>query len=251
MDDFKSLDPQTADHLVSSIVKALAYQENGGKLDLSKISAGKTGEMKSIFQFLPATWKGYAKEVLGDENAPLNNENETKVVYEKVKKWLEDDMSVKQIASMWNAGTGEPDAYTGKFGMTTKTHKAGDPSKGILQKSKVAFDVPTYANNVNDYAQKFFKERTAPQSNISQLAPNPAYVTKVPEKVPEGKNPTEMIGNFLSQMVNGTTAHASAMEQPEKTNPTNMPLMQQNAPAPEELKTPNSQNMGLLGRKPL
>lgn len=242
MEDFKSLDPQTAEHLVSSVVKGLAYQENGGKLDLNKLSKGKTGEMKSIFQFLPTTWKGYAKEVLGDANAPLNNENETKVVYQKVQKWLEEGKTVKQIASMWNAGTGEPDAYTGTFKVNTGSHKAGDPSKGILKKSGITYDVPTYANNVNDYAQKFFKERTSPQNNQMPPAPNPTAVSQVPEE----NSPTEMIGNFLSQMVGAK--HASAMEQPTQITPTNMPLMQQNAPKPEEVKTPNVQNIGLLGK---
>ena len=248
MEDFKSLDPQTAEHLISSIVKGIAYQENGGKLDLDKLSAGKTGEMKSIFQFLPATWKGYAKEVLGDANAPLNNENETKVVYEKVKKWLEEGKSVKQIASMWNAGTGEPDAHTGTFKVNTGSHKAGDPSKGILKKSGVAYDVPKYAENVNNYSQKFFKER---QANQMPPMPDPKAVSQVPDQ-PKSENmatkATDIISDFASKMASGGITKASAMEQPTQTSPTTMPLMQQNAPQPEEVKTPNSQNMGLLGR---
>ena len=243
MENFNSLDPQTKEYVISSIVKAIAYQENGGKLDLNKISAGKTGEMKSIFQFLPETWKGYAKETLGDENAPLTNENEMEVVYKKVEKWLENEKTVKQIASMWNAGTGEPDAYDGTFKMTTKTHKAGDPSKGILKKSGIPYDVPKYAENVNNYSQQFFKEK---MNNQMPPRPNPQSVTQVPKEVQKTSNPTEMITNFLSSMVGAKKA--SAQETGPQQTAQNMPLMQPNAPKPEEVKTPNTQNMGLLGK---
>lgn len=249
MEDFKSLDEQTADHLVSSIVQGIAYQENGGKVDLNKLSAGKTGEMKSIFQFLPATWKGYAKEVLGDENAPINNENETKVVYEKVKKWLEQGKSVKQIASMWNAGGAEPDAYDGTFKVTTKTHKAGDPSKGILKKSGVTYDVPKYANNVNDYSQKFFKER---QQKAMPPIPDPNAVSQVPDKSKSDDVVTKannFLLDFTSKLASSGITKASAMEQPPQQNVQNMPVMQQNAPQPEQVKTSNVQTMpGLLKR---
>ena len=45
------------DKLANAIVKAIAYQENGGKPNIDNPSKGKSGEMKSIFQFEPATWK--------------------------------------------------------------------------------------------------------------------------------------------------------------------------------------------------
>ena len=245
--DYKSLDTETFDHLVSSIVKGLAYKENGGKVDLNNIRAGKTGEMKSIFQFLPATWKGYAKEVLGDENAPLNNENETKVVHEKVSKWLKEGRNVKQIASMWNAGTGEPDAWDGTFKATTKTHKAGDPSKGILKKSGVAYDVPTYARDVEDYSKKFFDERMANK----MPTPNPAAVSEVPDEPKQNKmaKANDILSDFVKKLAGGGIQKASAMEKPDQTNPATMPLMQPNAPQEQPVKTETAANMpGLLGR---
>jgi hypothetical protein len=41
------------DMLANAITKAIATQENGGKIDLDNSKAGGSGEMKSIFQFTP------------------------------------------------------------------------------------------------------------------------------------------------------------------------------------------------------
>lgn len=146
--------------LANAITKALAYQENGGKLDLNKISAGQSGEMKSIFQFTPDTWKTYSHEVFGKE-MPLNNDNETYVVNEKVKKWIDEGKNTSQIASMWNAGPGRPNAY--------KENWKGKNKYGI------EYDTPTYAKNVLDYAKKFYKKEpdisnTQPQNSSTEPA---------------------------------------------------------------------------------
>lgn len=140
------MDEKTA--LTYAITKALAYQENGGKIP--KIpKAGKTGELASIFQFTPNTWKGDAKTYLGDANAQLTADNETTVMTKKVRKWIDEGYDVKQIASMHNAGIGEPNAYTGKF-------STGNPSKGMNKKYNVPYDVPSYANSVSNYAKQFY-----------------------------------------------------------------------------------------------
>lgn len=154
------MDEKTA--LTYAITKGLAYQENGGKPTNPK--AGKTGELKSIFQFTPDTWKNYAKEVLGDANAPITPDNETKVVTTQVRKWIDEGKNVKQIASMWNAGRGEPEAYTGKF-------SNGNSSVGVNKKYGVKFDVPTYANKVSDYAKQFYKQDFAPKMNTQAMQP--------------------------------------------------------------------------------
>lgn len=156
------MDEKTA--LAYAIAKGIAYQENGGKLGAPK--AGKTGELKSIYQFTPGTWKQYAKDVLGDANAELTADNETKVVVHKVQKWLDEGRTAKQIASMWNAGEDDPDAWTGKF-------SNGNPSKGVNQKYGVPFDVPKYALGVEKYARDFYKKDFEPQmsGNVSQTTP--------------------------------------------------------------------------------
>src|SRR5665213_1914171 len=99
-----NLTPQEKDAAVKAITKAIGYAENGGAPNINNPSAGKTGEMKSIFQFEPATWKAYAKEYLGDANAPLTPDNETTVTMKKVSDLLDKGMNAKQIASIWNSG---------------------------------------------------------------------------------------------------------------------------------------------------
>lgn len=243
------LDENTIQIMADAITKAIAYKENGGKVDLDNPVAGKTGEMKSIFQFLPSTWENYAGEILGDKKAPLNKDNETYVVNEKVKRWLRSGKTAKQIASMWNAGTGEPDAHDGTFKVTTKTHKAGDPSKGILKNSGVAYDVPKYAQDVEDYSKQFFQEKMNAQSVPKQAA------TKIADSSPVD-HPSNPVGNFIKQLIpKGLSMDsllgvkkASAMEQPPQTNSQTMPLLGSKPPVEPPVQTETSANMkGLLG----
>lgn len=129
------------------ITKALAYTENGGAPNLNSPRAGKTGEMASIFQFTPDTWKHYSKEVLG-RDTPLSADSEAYVVNEKVKDWLKKGYKPEQIFSMWNAGQGEPNAYTGKF-------KNGQQSVGVNKKFGVKYNVPQYVAKANSYMSQF------------------------------------------------------------------------------------------------
>lgn len=140
------MSPQEKQKLVDAVTKAIAYVENGGKPDIDNLRAGPTGEMKSIFQFLPATWKGYAKDVLGDENAPLNPDNELKVVQGKVARWIDEGKSAGQIASIWNSGS--PDKYKQNW-------------KGVT-KNGTPYDTPAYAQKVIKYAEQFANEQQAP-----------------------------------------------------------------------------------------
>ena len=128
------------------ISKALAYAENNGKP--TTIKAGKTGEMKSIYQFTPNTWKQYSKEILGKE-VPLTNETELQVATGKVSKWIDKGYTTEQIASMWNAGEGKPNAYKENW-------------RGINKKYGVAYDTPAYAKKVANYASQFEKEGNVP-----------------------------------------------------------------------------------------
>lgn len=152
------------------IAKAIAYAENGGKP--KKIVAGKSGEMKSIFQFTPATWKGYSRHVFGKE-VPLTNEAEAEVVHHKVKAWLDDGFNTEQIASMWNAGERRPDAY--------KQNWKGKNKYGV------EYDTPAYARKVASYAKSFEKGDT----NVPKLE-------KTPQVNPMG-SPT-LMGNNQTAM---------------------------------------------------
>lgn len=155
------------DPKVASIVKGLAYAENGGKP--TTVKAGKTGELKSIFQYTPDTWKIYSKQVSGQDNLPLTPENEAHVTYAKVDNWYqqlqqegvqEKEIPLK-IASMWNAGEQRPDAYKQNV-------------KGVNKKYGVAYDTPAYAKKVADYTKQFEKEasQTPPTNQLAMSQPN-------------------------------------------------------------------------------
>lgn len=141
--------------LADSITKGLAYEENGGKLNLDKTAAGKSGEMKSIFQFTPDTWANYSQQVYG-KLMPLNNDNEAYVVKQKVLKWIDEGKTTSQIASMWNAGENHPDAY--------KENWRGTNSHGVK------YDTPTYAANVLKYAKQFYQEKSS-QPSVAKTIP--------------------------------------------------------------------------------
>lgn len=81
----------------------------------------------------------------------MDNDSETTVVTKRVKKWLDKGYSPPQIASMWNAGEGEPEAHTGKF-------SDGSPSVGMNKKYGVKFDVPSYSKKVDQYTKDAYKK---------------------------------------------------------------------------------------------
>lgn len=178
------------------ITKALAYAENGGKP--GKPVAGKTGEMKSIFQFTPDTWKLYSKQIAGKE-LPLTSENEAFVVNGKVQKWLDDGHTVEEIASMWNAGEQRPDAYKQNW-------------KGINKKYGVAYDTPAYASKVKSYHDSFAKGDTqeVPQLQLQNTKEKTEAVDK--------------IRSFLDKVKSGAGQPANTSTPPVQ------PPIQQNSP---------------------
>lgn len=131
---------QTLDPRAQTLTQAIAMQEGGGSLlpydnksgDFPNAPQGTAG---GRYQFTPNTWKANAQEILGDSNAPFTPENQNKVAYTKVKQWLDSGYTPAQVASMWNAGPGAPDAW----------------KPGTQQK---VGDTPDYVKNVQKYAQQ-------------------------------------------------------------------------------------------------
>ena len=191
--------------LANAITKAIGYAENGGAPTEPK--AGKTGEMKSIFQYTPDTWKLYAKQILGDENTPLTSDAETYVTHKKVSKWIEAGYSPEQIASMWNAGEQRPDAYKQNW-------------KGVNKKYGVAYDTPAYAKKVSDYTNQFMSEDQGSQPT--------------PQEDPNAKK-----ADILSKM--------QALVTNVKNRAGSMGGMQPQATPAMGSQGPGTQNNGLLG----
>lgn len=121
-----NLDPQ-----IVALAKAIRAHETG-----NRPVAGKTGELASRYQFIPSTWKSYAKKYLGNANAPLTLENENYVVYHRLAEWKQQGYNPGQIASMWNSGNPNPYAKG---------------NKGVGKSSanpNVTFNVPKYVQSV-------------------------------------------------------------------------------------------------------
>ncbi len=174
----------TLDPTVVNLAKAIRQTESGG--DFS--AKGKSGE-HGAYQFTPDTWNAEANKY--GINVPIEKatpEQQNAVAYNKIKEWKDSGKDVTQIASMWNAGEGEPNAYTGKFGSNAGSHKAGDPSKGT-NKFGAKYDVPAYAKSVSEAYLKLKngEQVGADPNNPSSIASNSVVDTVVGDK---NKQPT-------------------------------------------------------------
>ena len=142
--------------LTLAIVKALAYTENGGAPSVEKEKAGQSGELKSMFQFEPETWKAYSKQITGQENLPITPQNEAVVVAGKVNSWLKQGYNTMQIASLWNSGT--PDGYKDNVG---------------INKEGVKYNTPEYAKKVQNYTDEFITQAGKHLAQNQTLPQNP------------------------------------------------------------------------------
>lgn len=131
------------DQDVVNLAKAIRQSESGGNFN----ARGKSQEV-GAYQFTPDTWSASSMKYLGQnvdlEKATPQQQNE--VAYKQLKEWKDKGYKPGQIASMWNAGAGEPDAYLGTF-------SNGRPAKGT-NKFGAAYDVPAYARSVAETYQK-------------------------------------------------------------------------------------------------
>jgi hypothetical protein len=125
-----TLDPQAV-----NLAKAMRRAETGGSADPYN-QKGASGEF-GAYQFMPATYKAYAKKYVGDENAPPTVENQNKIAYSFIVEKKNAGYNPAQIASMWNAGEGKPDAY--------KENYRGVNAQGVQ------YDTPAYAAKVSKH----------------------------------------------------------------------------------------------------
>lgn len=147
------------DQSVVALAKAVREKEGNAAV------AGQSGEYGN-YQYTPDTWKAVSQEHLGRsvplEQATIQDQNEA--TYRRFKAWKDAGYNPGQIASMHNAGEGEPDAYTGKF-------SNGSSSVGV-NKYGVKYDVPSYAKDVAEKYQQF-------KQNTPQV---PAQVQTMPQE---------------------------------------------------------------------
>ena len=167
------------DQQAVTLAKAIRQTESGGNFQ----ARGKSGEF-GAYQFTEPTWKNYASQY--GINVPLEQatpQQQNEVAYKKIKEWKDKGYNVGQIASMWNAGDGEPEAYKGTFSNGQPSVRKGVPGK-------VDFSVPDYAHSVANTYQQFKQGNTNPI-----ITPNPSSVEQ-----PTGLGGTKP-GDKLGEMV--------------------------------------------------
>ncbi len=193
------MNPQDqGDPTVRALTQAIALNENGGKVDLNNLRAGQSGEMKSIFQYTPNTWKAYSNEIYGKE-VPLDNNSEIQVTAGKVAKWLAAGYKPEQIFSMWNAGSGEPNAWTGQF-----SH--GRASKGV-NSYNVPFDVPGYVKKGMTYYQQGLQGGGA-QMQGGQPQGQPQQMAQADQDSPEYQQAVNTLRTIVNKYAPGNMASA-------------------------------------------
>lgn len=131
--------PNQLDPNVVAAAKALRQTETGDSKD-PYTQKGQSGEF-GAYQFMPATYKNYAQKYLGNADAPPTVENQNKIAYSFIKEKKDEGYNPAQIASMWNAGEGKPDAYKEGF--------SGTNAQGVH------YDTPAYVAKFSANYQQF------------------------------------------------------------------------------------------------
>jgi len=82
-----------------AIANAIKQVESGGNYN----ARGGSGE-GGAYQFMPATWKGWAQQYLGNANAPQTPENQDFVALAKINDLIKQGYGPREIALIWNGG---------------------------------------------------------------------------------------------------------------------------------------------------
>lgn len=84
---------------VMRIAETIKQIESGGNYN-AKGASGESG----AYQFMPATWKSWAGQYLGNANAPQTPENQDKVAVSRITDLVNQGYSPREIALIWNGG---------------------------------------------------------------------------------------------------------------------------------------------------
>jgi len=95
-----------------AISDAIKEVESGGDY----FAQGASGEF-GAYQFMPNTWKQWAKEFLGDANAEPTPENQDIVANAKITQLVEQGKTAEEIALIWNGGTPKRKSGVNSFGV--------------------------------------------------------------------------------------------------------------------------------------
>lgn len=181
-----SLDPQAV-----ALTQAIRQMESGGTNDPS--TQGKSGEY-GAYQWLPSTWAKMSQAAGVDvplEGSTLEQQNE--VAYKQIKTWKDEGYNVGQIASMWNAGPGRPNAYlegnsgTNAEGVSYDTQKYAQQVANIYQQKKQQLQ-PSQGQNTSPAGYQAPAAPGTPQASQSSQAGSTGYQPPAPPPTSTGQD---------------------------------------------------------------
>lgn len=141
------LDPQAM-----ALTKAIRQVESGGNFK----ARSKDGSF-GAYQFLKPTWDNTARKYgVNAEWEKATPQQQNEVAYKQIKEWKDKGHNVGEIASMWNAGAGRPQAYL----------------QGVqgTNSSGVNYNVANYAKKVATLYQEY-KGQSQPQVQQEPIEP--------------------------------------------------------------------------------
>jgi len=173
---------------VLALTKAIRQKESGGDYR----AVGDNNTSRGAYQFQEGTWKQYAKEILGDENAEMSEANQNAVAYGKVKQWKDKGLGPAQIAAAWNAGPER--AMDGSW----TTHKGVTKRGG----KELSYDTPAYVKAVVD----FYRQQSQGQAPTTPQKTFSGAIKDIQEQAPQrnffGANKSDsMVGKLLDNSI--------------------------------------------------
>lgn len=164
------LDPQAM-----ALTKAIRQVESGGNFK----ARSKDGSF-GAYQFLKPTWDNTARKYgVNAEWEKATPQQQNEVAYKQIKEWKDKGHNVGEIASMWNAGAGRPQAYLQGL--------KGTNSSGVN------YNVANYAKKVATLYQGY-KGQSQPQAQQEPIEP----VEPIEPTIPEQKQVIQTQGQPVS-----------------------------------------------------
>lgn len=126
------MDDNAINTQAKNLTKAIFQHESG----LNYNAKGDAGTSTGAGQWQKATWQSQAKDVLGDENAPMTPENQSVVAQGTIRKLIKQGKNAADIAAIWNSGSDKD--WQGKVGVTN------------INGQQIKYNVPKYVKDVTD-----------------------------------------------------------------------------------------------------
>ncbi len=126
---FNDVPSTTKNGSAETIAAAIRQVESGGNYS-AKGGSGENG----AYQFMPATWKQWAGQYLGNSNAAMTRANQDKVAVSHISSLLAKGYNPAQIALIWNGGQPIVKKGVNKYGVAYDSGAYAKKVVGALKK---------------------------------------------------------------------------------------------------------------------